>query len=107
MNGMRLLPLGVGDAFSALNYSTCLALEAEGAWLLIDCPHPIRKMLREASISAGVVLGIEQVRAVVLTHTGGPLADQQIDASCVAGRHFPQSHPSGVSLRALICVARC
>ena len=48
MSEVRLIPLGVGDAFSALNYTTCLALGVDDDWLLIDCPHPIRKMLREA-----------------------------------------------------------
>jgi len=68
MADLRLLPLGVGNAFSAVSYSTCLALEAEGHWLLIDCPHPIRKMMREASASAGVNLDVADVHAVVVTH---------------------------------------
>jgi len=68
MPGLRLLPLGIGNAFSAVNYSTCLALEADGCWLLIDCPHPIRKMMREASASAAVDLDVSSVHAVVLTH---------------------------------------
>lgn len=68
MSGLRVLVLGVGDAFSALYYSTCLALEAEGSWLLIDCPHPIRKILRESSLAAGVTLSVEQVSALALTH---------------------------------------
>ena len=66
--GMTLLALGVGDAFSALHYSSCVALEAEGAMLLVDCPHPILKMLREASLSAGKELTVDQISAVVLTH---------------------------------------
>jgi ribonuclease BN (tRNA processing enzyme) len=64
MSGLRLVPLGVGDAFSALYYSSCLAVEAEGAWLLIDCPHPIRKILREAVPG----LDLDQVAAVALSH---------------------------------------
>jgi ribonuclease BN (tRNA processing enzyme) len=68
MPGLRLLPLGIGDAFSAVSYSTCLALEADGCWLLIDCPHPIRKMMREASATAAVELDAAAVHAVVLTH---------------------------------------
>ena len=41
----RFICLGCGDAFSALYYSSCLAIEAGGRTLLIDCPHPIRKIL--------------------------------------------------------------
>jgi glyoxylase-like metal-dependent hydrolase (beta-lactamase superfamily II) len=65
---MRVLPLGVGDAFSALYYSSCLAVEAEGAWLLVDCPHPIRKILREASQQAGLALDVGSFCAAVVTH---------------------------------------
>jgi ribonuclease BN (tRNA processing enzyme) len=68
MSGLHLLALGVGDAFSAEHYSTCLALRAEGRWLLVDCPHPIRKMMREASERSGVALDVDQVEAVALTH---------------------------------------
>ncbi len=74
MPGLRLLPLGIGNAFSAVSYSTCLALEADGCWLLIDCPHPIRKMMREASKSTADLghtvpeLDAAAVHAVVLTH---------------------------------------
>jgi ribonuclease BN (tRNA processing enzyme) len=68
MSDLQLLPLGVGDAFSALHYSTCLALRAEGRWLLLDCPHPIRKMMREASLRSGLSLDLDQVEAVALSH---------------------------------------
>lgn len=68
MSDFRLLPLGVGDAFSAQYYSSCCALEAAGQWLLIDCPHPIRKILREGSAAAGCTLDVPQIAAVVLTH---------------------------------------
>lgn len=68
MTGLRLLPLGVGDAFSAKHYSTCLALCAEDRWLLIDCPHPIRKMMREASARSGIVLDADQLETVAIAH---------------------------------------
>lgn len=66
--GLQFLPLGVGDAFSELYYSSCMAVRAQEQWFLIDCPHPIRKMMREASSSAGLSLGIEDISAVILTH---------------------------------------
>ena len=64
----RIVPLGVGDAFTAPHYSTCLALEAEGSMVLVDCPHPIQKMMREASLASGVPITPKRVDAVFLTH---------------------------------------
>lgn len=68
MSPFRVLALGVGDAFSARYYSSCLALEAGGAWLLIDCPHPIRRVLHDGARTAGVALDLAQLSGVVLTH---------------------------------------
>ncbi|QSQ13925.1 MBL fold metallo-hydrolase [Myxococcus landrumensis] len=65
---LSFIPLGVGDAFSALHYSSCLAVEAEDQVLLVDCPHPIRKMMREASLATGIPLDVDRVSAVALTH---------------------------------------
>ena len=65
---MQLIALGVGDAFSARWYSSCLAVGHDDAWLLIDCPHPIRKILRESGDAAGVSLDVGSFSAVVLTH---------------------------------------
>jgi len=64
----RILPLGVGDAFSALRYSTCLALRAGERTVLIDCPHPIQKMMREASVRGEMSIEAKDVDAVILTH---------------------------------------
>src|SRR6516164_123353 len=70
MSTTRLIPLGVGEAFSARHYTSCLALGVDDEWLLIDCPHPIRKMLREGSIQAGLpkVLDVDRIRAVAVSH---------------------------------------
>jgi ribonuclease BN (tRNA processing enzyme) len=68
MSGFRLVPLGVGEAFSALHYTTSLVLESDDARLLIDCPHPIRKMMREASSASGVSIDVDQITATVITH---------------------------------------
>jgi ribonuclease BN (tRNA processing enzyme) len=69
MPDVRLIPLGVGDAFSALHYTTCYALGVGDTWLLIDCPHPVRKMWREASLSAlGEALDLDKVVGVAITH---------------------------------------
>jgi len=65
---LRLLPLGVGEAFTRLYYTFGLAVEYDGRWLLIDCPHPIRKMIHEAGQAAGLPFDLEQVEAVLITH---------------------------------------
>lgn len=63
---LSFVPLGVGDAFSALFYSSCLLVEHAGRRLLVDCPHPIRKMLREAKDAGGADIG--DIDGVLLTH---------------------------------------
>jgi len=68
MPEVRIIPLGVGDAFAARHYTTCLALGAGDAWMLVDCPHPVRKMLREGSDAAGQPLDLDGVLGVALSH---------------------------------------
>lgn len=68
MSAFSFVPLGVGDAFTELHYTSCLALEADGAVLLVDCPHPVRKMMREGSLSSGREITAERVTGVVVTH---------------------------------------
>lgn len=65
---MRLVVLGIGNAFSARFYSSCLAVVSGEDWLLFDCPHPIRKILKEASDAAGVPLPLERLKGVFLSH---------------------------------------
>jgi ribonuclease BN (tRNA processing enzyme) len=67
-DAFRILPLGVGEAFTARHYTTCVALGAAGAWMLVDCPHPVRKMLREAADAAGLALDLDGLLGVALTH---------------------------------------
>jgi ribonuclease BN (tRNA processing enzyme) len=69
--GLTYIALGVGDAFSASHYSACLAVESEGRWLLVDCPHPIRKVLREGSKGNGAALDVGSFDAVIVTHVHG------------------------------------
>jgi hypothetical protein len=73
MGDVCLIPLGVGEAFTARHYTTCLALGAGDDWLLLDCPHPIRKMLREASTAAGRPFDLDRVRGVAVSHLAAAL----------------------------------
>lgn len=66
---LSFVPLGVGDAFSALYYSSCLAVNYGDSWMLIDCPHPIRKMMAESKIRVkGQIFDINHIEGVALTH---------------------------------------
>lgn len=68
MSEVRLIPLGVGEAFTARNYTACLALGVDDAWILIECPHPVRKLLREGSTAAGLPMDLGQIQAVAVSH---------------------------------------
>ncbi len=65
---VRLIPLGVGEAFTARHFTTCLALGVGDEWLLIECPHPIRRLLNDASRSSGVAIDLDRVVGVILSH---------------------------------------
>ena len=45
-----------------------MALGVGDDWILLDCPHPVRKMLREASERARIPLDLADIRAVILSH---------------------------------------
>jgi ribonuclease BN (tRNA processing enzyme) len=70
MNRVLLIPLGVGEAFTARYYTSCFALGVEDQWLLIDCPHPVRKILREGSLAAGLTqpLDLDRIVAAAVSH---------------------------------------
>lgn len=70
MSTVTMIPMGVGEAFTARYYTSCLALGFRGEWLMIDCPHPARKMLREGSIAAGLPepLDFEHMHAAAISH---------------------------------------
>ncbi len=60
--------MGVGEAFTARHYTSCLAIGIDDDWMLIDCPHPVRKMLVEGSTAAGCPLDLDRIAAVAITH---------------------------------------
>jgi len=69
MSELRLVPIGVGDAFSTRWYSSSFLVEYEDLRLLVDCPHPIRKMLHEATTAPQQTpCDVADVHAILLTH---------------------------------------
>ena len=61
---MELIALGVGDAFTARYFSTCAAVRSGGRTLLIDCPHPIRRVMADA----GGVIDVSDLDGLIITH---------------------------------------
>jgi ribonuclease BN (tRNA processing enzyme) len=103
MSDVRLIPLGVGEAFTARNYTTGMALGLGDDWLLIECPHPIRKMLREASLAAGIPIDLDRVRGVALSHLHADhcsgLEDYGFYCHYALGRRAPLAMHPEVSAR--------
>ena len=72
--GLSVLPLGVGDAFSAIHHPTCMLVSRyeTPAWdnnlVLIDCPQSIRKMMREADDGRFHGLDLPRIDTLILTH---------------------------------------
>jgi ribonuclease BN (tRNA processing enzyme) len=56
--------LGVGNAFTTRSFHTSFVMEGGGAPVLVDCPSPIGRMLREA----GMGLKFADLEHVVITH---------------------------------------
>ncbi|MBN2530619.1 MAG: MBL fold metallo-hydrolase [Deltaproteobacteria bacterium] len=68
MGILKIVALGVGDAFSDRYYSSGLWLSYEGSSIIIDCAHPIRKIMREASSTSGCDISVDNLDGVVITH---------------------------------------
>lgn len=68
---MRALILGVGDAFTELHYGSSAVIEAPKGYVLIDCPDPINRVLREARIKSGWPVRVGAIDDVILTHLHG------------------------------------
>ncbi len=94
---LQLLTLGVGDAFTEINYHTGFVVMAGEHRVMIDGPEPIRRVLREASEMAGCRLRLEDINDFVLTHLHADHASAW-ETICHYKRHFqgviPNLHTS-------------
>ena len=68
---IRLVITGSGDAFSARHYGSSAVALAPGGRILIDCPDPIHRALREASETSGIRLDAASILDVIITHLHG------------------------------------
>ncbi|HBS29669.1 MAG TPA: hypothetical protein DEB06_09525 [Phycisphaerales bacterium] len=68
---MRVLILGVGDAFTERGFGTSAVVEGPAGYLLIDCPDLIHRALSEASRSTGWKLDTDRIDDILITHLHG------------------------------------
>ncbi len=65
---MHILPLGTGNAFTTRSFHTSLVLMADATRVLVDCPSPLGRILREASEISGLSLSCATLDHLILTH---------------------------------------
>ncbi|NQU42257.1 ribonuclease Z, partial [bacterium] len=70
-SSLRILPLGIGDAFSSVDYHTALLVMSGKTTCLVDCPDPIQRILRERTSCLGKILGPGDIDHILLTHLHG------------------------------------
>jgi ribonuclease BN (tRNA processing enzyme) len=72
---MRVLVLGVGDAFAFAGFPSGLLVDAPGGWLMIDCPDMVHRALREAVSLVEWPVTARNVHDVLITHLHGDHAN--------------------------------
>ncbi|MHC4101430.1 MAG: MBL fold metallo-hydrolase [Planctomycetota bacterium] len=68
---MRVLILGVGDAFTRLHYGSSAVIDGPGGYVLLDCPDLIHRALFEATSRAGWPIDAWNINDILLTHLHG------------------------------------
>lgn len=68
-SALRIVILGVGDAFTSRHFGSSALVESpSGARLLLDCPDPIHRVLHEGT---GGRVRVDDIDDVLLTHIHG------------------------------------
>jgi ribonuclease BN (tRNA processing enzyme) len=68
---MRVLILGVGDAFTRKHFGSSAIVEGPEGLVLIDCPDPVHRVIQEASSRAGWTIDASQIHDIIITHLHG------------------------------------
>ncbi len=89
---MRVLILGVGDAFTKAHFSTSALIEAPGGHVLLDCPDLIHRVIHEGTAQAGWSVDSLEIHDVLLTHLHGDHCNG-LESLVFAHRYLPR--PAG------------
>ena len=68
---MRILILGVGDAFTRRHFGSSALVQAKAGCVLIDCPDLIHRALHDATSRAGWNIDVSGIHDIILTHLHG------------------------------------
>lgn len=68
---MRVLILGVGDAFTTRSFGTGAIIEAPEGDVLIDCSDLVHRAIREAAHESGWDVDSTRIHDIILTHLHG------------------------------------
>ena len=68
---MKMLIVGIGDAFTRQHFSTSGLVEGPHGYVLIDCPDLVHRALHEATSTAGWNVRAEHIDDVIVTHLHG------------------------------------
>jgi len=65
---MRVLTLGVGDAFTKLHFGSSALIEGPHGYVLLDCPDLIHRTSHEATSRARWDVDASKIHDILLTH---------------------------------------
>lgn len=68
---MRVLILGIGDAFTRSHFHTSALIQAPQGYVLLDCPPMIHRALHESTQRAGWNAELDDIENVLITHLHG------------------------------------
>lgn len=68
---MRVLIVGIGDAFTVKHFGTSCVIEGPEGLVLVDCPDAVLRALTEAQKASGWSLDPRSIRDVIVTHLHG------------------------------------
>lgn len=68
---VRILILGIGDAFTSRHFGSSALIRTDEGDVLIDCPALLNRALREASDASGWTIDIAGIDDIILTHLHG------------------------------------
>jgi len=68
---MKIFFNGVGDAFSKQSYNTSFIVQSNGYNLLVECPHPLFKILAERKQEKPEWPDIDDINGIYISHLHG------------------------------------